>query len=80
MQLLMSNVQNKIALYVNFKKRIHDYTNYFYRGIPLHLQQNNLTYHSTGKKYNMENFLIKKRSMKLKERITNVKYIRSDFK
>ena len=54
----MSNVQNKIALYVNFKKRIHDYTNYFYSGIPLHLQQNNLTYHSTGKKYTVIIFII----------------------
>ena len=27
----MSNIQNKINLYVNFKKRIYDYTHYTYR-------------------------------------------------
>ena len=47
----MSNIQNKITLYVNYKKRIYDYTHYTHRGVPLHLHQNNLTYHSTGKKY-----------------------------
>ena len=33
------------------KKRIYSYTNYTHRGILLHLKQNNITYHSTGKKY-----------------------------
>lgn len=40
---------NKNTLYVNFKKRIYDYTHYTHRGVPLHLKQNNITYHSTGK-------------------------------
>ena len=29
-------------------------------GIPLHLKQNNITYHSTGKKYDRKNFTITK--------------------
>ena len=40
-------------------------------GIPLHLQQNNLTYHSTGKNIAGKIFNIreyKKRSMKRKEK------------
>ena len=48
----MSNIQNKIAYFVNFnkhKQRIYSYTNYTHKGISLHLHQNNLTYHSTGK-------------------------------
>ena len=48
----MSNIQNKIAHFVNFikhKKRICSYTHYTHRGIHLHLYQNNITYHSTGK-------------------------------
>ena len=45
----MSNIQNKNAIYVNFKKRIYSYTHYTHRDIPLHLKQNNLTNHSTGK-------------------------------
>ena len=53
----MSNIQNKITLYVNYKKRIYDYTHYTHRGVPLHLHQNNLTYHSTGKKYSKKFFL-----------------------
>ena len=70
MQLLMSNIQNKIKHIVNFikhKKRIYDYTHYTHRGILLHLKQNNLTYYSTGKNTTGK-FLIKreykKRSMK----------------
>ena len=51
MQLPMSNIQNKIAYFVNFnkhKKRIYSYTHYYHRGMLLHLKQN-LTNHSTGK-------------------------------
>ena len=61
MQLLMSNIENKIKHIVNFikhKKRIYDYTHYTHRGIHLHLYQNNLTYHSTGKNMT-EKILIK---------------------
>ena len=45
---------NKTTFYVDFikhKKRICNYTYYTYRGVSLHLHQNNLTNHSTGKKY-----------------------------
>ena len=46
---------NKTTFYVNFikhkyKMRIYSYTHYTHMGIPLHLHQNNLTNHSTGKK------------------------------
>ena len=40
------------------EKRIYGYTHYTHRGIPLHLKQNNLTYHSTGKKYTVIIFTI----------------------
>ena len=47
---------NKTTFYVDFikhkyKKRIYDYTHYTHNGISLHLHQNNLTNHFTGKKY-----------------------------
>ena len=65
---------NKNTLYVNFnkhklnyvicnikvlpKKRICNYIHYTYRGIPLHLKQNNIIYHSTGKRYTVIIFII----------------------
>ena len=57
MQTLMSNIQNKNTLYVNFNKRNREYIitpiiPIGHRGVLLYLQQNNLTYHSTGKIYN----------------------------
>ena len=52
----MLNIQNKTAYFINFKKRICNYTHYTYRGIPLHLKQNNIIYHSTGKRYSRKNF------------------------
>ena len=48
----MSNIQNKNTIYVNFNKRKREYIVISIipiGGIPLHLYQNNLTYHSTGK-------------------------------
>ena len=53
------NEHNLFVAYLTYefcKKRIYDYTNYLYRGIPLHLHQNNLAYHYTGKKYKRNNF------------------------
>ena len=55
----MSNIQNKIAYFVNFnkhKKRIYSYTHYYHRGMLLHLKQNNLTYNSTGKNITVKIF------------------------
>ena len=40
---------NKTTFYVDFKKRIYSYIHYTHRGIPLHLYQNNIIYHSTDK-------------------------------
>ena len=40
------------------KQRIYSYTNYTHRGILLHLQQNNIIYHSTGKRYTVIIFII----------------------
>lgn len=42
-------MQNKNNFYVNFKKRIYDYTHYIHRDIPLHLKQNNIIHNSTCK-------------------------------
>ena len=68
----MSNIQNKIAYFINFnkhKKRICSYIHYTHRGIPLHLQQNNLTYHYTvkniaGKIFNQKRIQKEKYEMK----------------
>ena len=52
MQTLMSNIQNKNTLYVNFNKHKREYMIIPIipiGGIHLHLYQNNLTHHSTGK-------------------------------
>lgn len=42
----MSNIQNKITLYVNFKKRIYDYTHYTHRGL-LKTNRNQFVYDTT---------------------------------
>ena len=52
MQLLMSNIQNKIKHFVNFIKHKKEHvviSHYTHSGIHLHLYQNNITYHSTSK-------------------------------
>ena len=59
----MSNIQNKIAYFINFKKRIYNYTHYTHRGVLLHSKQNNLTYYSTGKNTTGK-FLIKRKYKK----------------
>ena len=50
---------NKNTLYVNFNKRKREYIVIPIipiGGVLLHSKQNNLTYHSTGKKYSSKNF------------------------
>ena len=80
----MSNIQNKIAYFINFNKHnllITYVLNKFYQkkeyviipiipypigGILLHLKQNNLTNHSTGKKNITGKILNQKRIQKEK--------------
>ena len=56
----MIELRNVNKYFNKHKKRTYSYTHYPHRGIHLHLKQNNLTYHSTGKNITGKNFNQKK--------------------
>ena len=77
MQTLMSNIQNKNILYVNFnkhyKKRIYSYIHYTHRGY-LKLNRNQFVYNTTTWNINTKNFKqneIQKENYNLKGKIKN---------
>ena len=66
----MSNIQNKIIYFVNFNKQKKRICNYNNRGVLLHLQQNNLTYNSTGKNITEKNLQSHKYKWRIKQYAT----------